>query len=55
MNLLTAPRALAAAEYFVLRLPLTAVHRGLLEPRLAPDSPLLLGFEPWQPTVAGIT
>jgi hypothetical protein len=45
MNVLSAPRAVAATEYFLLRLPLTAVHRGLLEPRLGPDSPLLLRFE----------
>lgn len=45
MNVLKAPRTVVAAEYFLLRLPLTAVHRGLLRPRLGSDSPLLLGFE----------
>lgn len=45
MKLLTLPRSVAATEYFFLRLPVTALHRGVLEPRLGSDSRALHRFE----------
>ncbi len=44
MNLLTVPRKIAATEYRLLRLPITAVHRSV-ERRLAEDAPVRVTFE----------
>ena len=45
MNALTIPRAVAGAEYTVIRLPLSVLETHVMERYLPEESPVRLGFE----------